>query len=78
MILFKLTIVLTLTEYFDLILNKAKVSYSSTALNAFRFYAIIGIFFLSTYMKFYKEKYVIKCGSEIDYLVWFNMILIFI
>ena len=69
MITFKLLIVLTLTEYFDLILAKANVSYSTAALNTFRFYAIVVLFLLSTHMKFYKEKYITKNGSEMDHLV---------
>jgi hypothetical protein len=68
MITLKLTLVLTLTEYFNWFLEKINVSYSSDTLSTFRFYAIIGVFFLATYMKFYKEKYVVKSGSELDHL----------
>ena len=69
LILLKLCILITLTEYFNIFLAKASINYSVRALNTFRFYAIIGTFLLSTYIKLFKEKYLIKSSSEFDHLV---------
>ena len=65
----KLLLVIVLTSFFDKMLHGMSIGYNSNNLNAYRFYSVFVIYLLSSYMKYYKEKYVTKVGSELDALV---------
>ena len=69
MLVAKMIIVFMMTSFFDSFLSAIKVSYNSKTLNTFRFFGIITIYFLATYMKYYKERRIVKGGSEVDRLI---------
>ena len=66
----KMFLAFAITPFFEKLLEFMSISYTSSQLNTFRFYSIVTIFFLASFLKYYKEKYVIKSGSELDKLVY--------
>jgi hypothetical protein len=61
--------VLMATQFLDLALEKMDIQINVLAVITFKFYTFVAIFMLSTFMKYYKEMYVVKGGSELDSLV---------
>lgn len=69
LILLKIVMVLMATQFLDLVLEKMDVHINVLAVITFKFYMFVAVFMLSTFMKYYKEMYVVKGGSELDTLV---------